>query len=88
MGQGANMAFEDAWTLSQCVAQTANIETALAEYQKRRVERATTLQIRSSAIEKATYGNSQKPAQPQGEKPSQAIEESEFPDWLYGYKPF
>ncbi len=87
MGQGANMAFEDAWTLSQCLKKVPNLEAALKEYQKQRVERATTLQNRSAIMEKSTYGDSQNSTQAETERLSQKMDESEFRDWLYGYKP-
>lgn len=40
LAQGANLALEDAWVLAACLARHSSAETAFAEYQSRRRDRA------------------------------------------------
>ncbi len=87
MGQGASIAFEDACILGQCLAEIPQIEIALADFQKRRLERTTILQTRSAMTEKPIYKDSQYSAKFEEKVKSQTMEEAEFRDWLYGYQP-
>ncbi|MBV8636287.1 MAG: FAD-dependent monooxygenase, partial [Burkholderiaceae bacterium] len=36
LGQGANLALVDAWTLAQCLAQQSDLPAALAQYSRKR----------------------------------------------------
>jgi salicylate hydroxylase len=49
LGQGAAMAFEDAWVLAGVLGQHERVADALADYQQRRVERARWVLLESRA---------------------------------------
>ena len=86
LGQGANMAFEDAYELSQCLAHAPSIETALASYEKSRIERTQVIQARSALQGNRAY-------EADSESYLSAIAErakmgnDEFEQWLYRYEP-
>ncbi len=86
LGQGANMAFEDACELAACLSTASDIETALKNYEKRRIPRTTTIYDRSATAGYRSY-------QPDSETTmremmtSPQMSENEFETWLYGYQP-
>ncbi len=55
LGQGANSAIEDAYVLARCLDDDADVESALARYEKARRERATELVIQSSQQSKRIH---------------------------------
>lgn len=84
LGQGANMAFEDAYELAECLANAPNIETALHAYETSRIPRTTVIYDRSATEGRGSY-------QPESEtvfnkmmQPSQ-ISQDTFEAWLYSY---
>jgi salicylate hydroxylase len=48
LGQGANMAFEDAWELGVYIKRSPNIEEALVGYENSRIKRTQIIQARSA----------------------------------------
>lgn len=58
MAQGAAMAIEDAWALAAKVAQSADVQTGLANYQSLRFDRATAVQTKSRANAKTFHQSS------------------------------
>ncbi len=84
LGQGANMAFEDAYELAECLANAPNIETALHAYETSRIPRTTAIYDRSATQGRDSY-------QPESEtlfnkmmQPSQMSQDT-FEAWLYSY---
>jgi salicylate hydroxylase len=85
LGQGANMAFEDAYELATCLAAGSNIEAALMAYEKIRIARTGIIYDRSAAQDYRSY-------QPDRETTlgeminSSHMSEHEFQTWLYRYQ--
>lgn len=85
LGQGANTAFEDAWELSQCLAQGSTITDAFHAYEQSRIPRTQVIYARSAyqghraykPDSEATFRNIMQP------QASQA----EFEEWLFRYQP-
>lgn len=86
LGQGANMAFEDAWELTQCLIQCPTIGDALTCYENHRIQRTQIVQAYSAAQGSRSY-------KPDGATFLQDIIDqskvgpSEFDHWLYSYQP-
>ncbi|WP_287287643.1 NAD(P)/FAD-dependent oxidoreductase [Okeania sp. SIO2B9] len=80
-GQGANTTFEDAYELAECLGNFPDLQTALANYDNRRIQRTAIIQTRSAEGEKGYYKNTQQ-TNPQ---PPQGFEE--FRHWVYDYDP-
>lgn len=85
-GQGANTAFEDAYRLAQCLAQSSSLEAAFECYERDRIERTQVIQARSAlqgmrsvAADSETYLR--------GVVDLSKVSEDEFERWLYGYHP-
>ncbi|NET80342.1 FAD-binding monooxygenase [Okeania hirsuta] len=83
VGQGANTTFEDAYELAECLYNFSELETALANYDNRRIRRTAIIQTRSAEGEKRYYQSNQQTNQ----KSQQMFEEEEFQNWLYDYEP-
>lgn len=86
LGQGANMAFEDAYELAGCLAANSNIETALKAYENSRIPRTAVIYDRSATVGYRSY-------QPDSEATliemmnSYQMNQNEFQAWLYHYQP-
>jgi len=80
-GQGANTTFEDAYELAECLCNFPDLQTALANYDKRRIQRTVVIQNYSEKMEKISYQNIQE----QNQQSQQNFEE--FERWLYDYDP-
>jgi salicylate hydroxylase len=85
LGQGANMAFEDAWELQECLSHAKSIETALASYEKSRIPRTQLIQARS-AFQGDRFYDADSEAFLRGVAEQAQMSKSEFEDWLYTYK--
>jgi salicylate hydroxylase len=84
LGQGANMAFEDAYELAAFLASAPDIDTALKAYEESRVPRTEAISLRSAKQGFSSY----KPDSDEALAQTVAgISEDEFQIWLYGYKP-
>lgn len=55
LGQGANMAFEDAYKLAVCISATSNIGTALKAYQNSHIPRTTVIYEHSATVGYRSY---------------------------------
>ncbi|WP_353735260.1 FAD-dependent monooxygenase [Okeania sp. SIO2C2] len=80
-GQGANTTFEDAYELAECLYNYPDLQTALANYDNRRIQRTAIIQTRSAEGEKRYY----QPTQQTNQHSPQAFEE--FQNWVYDYDP-
>ena len=83
VGQGTNTTFEDAYELAECLYNFPDLQTALTNYDKRRIQRTEVIQTRSAEGEKRYY----QPNQQTNKQSQQVFEEEEFQDWLYDYEP-
>ena len=81
IGQGANTTFEDAYELSECLHNFPDLQTALANYDNRRIQRTATIQTRTGKGEKGL----DKPIQRTNQQSEQ--EREEFRHWMYDYDP-
>lgn len=86
LGQGANMAFEDAYELAECLAAAPGIETALEAYQRRRIPRTNEIYARSADQGARSYKPDSETTFREMMQPSQ-MDQNEFQDWLYRYQP-
>ncbi|GAA6619006.1 hypothetical protein NUACC26_048180 [Scytonema sp. NUACC26] len=87
LGQGANMAFEDAYQLAECLkASPDNIETALHAYENSRIPRTKVIYERSAFEGNRSYQPDSEVTLREMVKPSQ-MKQDEFEAWLYDYKP-
>ncbi|MBD3886898.1 FAD-dependent monooxygenase [Phormidium tenue FACHB-886] len=90
LGQGANMAFEDACELAHCLAQASTIEAAFHAYETRRLPRTEVIYARSASDGNRAY---QVDDETTSETTSREVLEisqlsqEAFDNWLYGYKP-
>ncbi|MGD1809733.1 FAD-dependent oxidoreductase [Dapis sp. BLCC M126] len=80
-GQGANTTFEDAYELGECLYNFPDLQTALTNYDNRRIQRTAIIQTHSAAREKLYY-------QPFQQTNQQLQQEREnFENWMYDYVP-
>jgi salicylate hydroxylase len=86
LGQGANMAFEDAYELADCLAVAPNTEMALNAYENSRIPRTTVIYNRSAAQGRSAYQPDSETIIGKMVKPSQ-MDRDEFEAWLYSYNP-
>ncbi len=85
LGQGANMAFEDAYELATCLATASNIEAALKAYENSRIPRTAVIYERSATVGYRSYqSDSEKTL---SEMINSQISQDEFQAWLYHYQP-
>jgi salicylate hydroxylase len=85
LGQGANMAFEDACVLG-CLGNTPSIEAALAIYESIRLPRTQVIHARSAFVGNRSYeADSEKYFQ--GVLDEAKFGNDEFEEWLYNYDP-
>lgn len=86
LGQGANMAFEDAYELATCLSTESNIEAALKAYENSRIPRTALIYEHSADQGYRSY-------QPDSEATlveimnSYQMNQNEFQAWLYRYQP-
>ncbi|OZH52261.1 FAD-binding monooxygenase [Hydrocoleum sp. CS-953] len=80
-GQGANTTFEDAYELAECLRNCPDLQTALANYDNRRIQRTAIIQSRSAEGEKRYY----QPTQQTNQQSQQNFDE--FRHWVYDYDP-
>ncbi len=86
LGQGANMAFEDAYELAECLSSVPNIEMALNAYENNRIPRTEVIYNRSASQGHSSYQQDSETALREMMKPSQ-MNQDDFQTWLYSYKP-
>ena len=86
LGQGGNMAFEDAYELAECLAHAPSLETALCAYERRRIPRTEEIYIHSAIRGARAYKPDNETTIPQMIKPPR-MGEKEFHAWLYSYHP-
>lgn len=84
LGQGANMAFEDAYELAACLAAASNIETALKAYEKSRIPRTAVIYDRSATQGYRSYQPDSETTL--GEMMNSQMSQNEFQAW-YRYQP-
>ncbi|MDJ0514832.1 MAG: FAD-dependent oxidoreductase [Trichodesmium sp. MO_231.B1] len=80
-GQGANTTFEDAYELAECLYNFPDLQTALTNYDKRRIQRTVVIQNYSEKMEKLAYQSIQE----QNKHSEQNF--AEFERWLFDYEP-
>lgn len=85
LGQGANTAFEDAWELSQCLAQASTITDAFHAYEQSRIPRTQVIYARSAYQGHRAYKPDSE-AVLRNLMQSQASQ-AEFEEWLFRYQP-
>ncbi|MDJ0680988.1 MAG: FAD-dependent monooxygenase [Xenococcaceae cyanobacterium MO_167.B52] len=85
MGQGANMTFEDAYALANCLSKSSSIEKAFTNYEKNRLERTKIIQTYSAKREMRYYETDEQKAG--RETPPESPTIDEIRQWLYSYKP-
>jgi salicylate hydroxylase len=84
LGQGANITFEDAYEIAECLSSSPDIETALRSYEASRIPRTDAIYARSASQGVSSY----KPDSHATLAETVArISEDEFQVWLYGYRP-
>lgn len=86
MGQGANMAFEDACELASSLAESSSIADALHAYETRRIPRTETVYARSAYQGDRAYQADSDTILREALEISQLDQEG-FDKWLYGYQP-
>ncbi|MBD2195463.1 FAD-dependent monooxygenase [Calothrix anomala FACHB-343] len=86
LGQGANSTFEDAYELAYSLSQASSWQTALANYEQRRIPRTQSIQTRSAIGEMRYYETESEAAARQMQEQS-AISREEFQDSIFSYKP-
>jgi salicylate hydroxylase len=86
MGQGANMAFEDACEFARCLAQSSTIEAAFHAYETRRIPRTEVIYTRSAYQGDRAYQADSEAVLREVLEISQLSQEA-FDHWLYEYKP-
>lgn len=84
LGQGANMAFEDAYELAECLANAPDIETALHAYETSRISRTTAIYDRSADQGHRSYQSENETVFNKMMQPSQMSQDT-FEAWLYTY---
>ena len=84
LGQGANMTFEDAHEIAECLSSSPGIATALHAYEASRIPRTDAIYARSASLGVSSY----KPDSHATLAENVArLSEDEFQVWLYGYSP-
>lgn len=86
LGQGANMAFEDAYELAECLSVAPSIEAALHAYENSRIPRTAVIYDRSATQGHSTYQPDSETTLTEMMKPSQ-MSQDDFEVWLYRYNP-
>ncbi|MBD1870253.1 FAD-dependent monooxygenase [Cyanobacteria bacterium FACHB-471] len=86
LGQGANLAFEDACELAACLSAALNIETALKSYENSRLPRTEVVYNRSSIQGYRSYQRDSETTLNEMMESSQ-MNQNEFETWLYSYHP-
>ncbi|WP_199330426.1 FAD-dependent monooxygenase [Microcoleus sp. FACHB-68] len=86
LGQGANTAFEDAYELAECLSLAPSIEAALDAYERHRIPRTEVIYIRSANQGNRSYKPESETTLQEMMKSSQ-MNQNEFEEWLYSYKP-
>jgi len=86
LGQGANSAFEDAYELAECLSSAPSIEGALEAYDRRRIPRLEAIYTQSAHRGERSYKPDSETVFREMMKPSQ-MNQDEFEEWLYSYKP-
>jgi salicylate hydroxylase len=86
LGQGANMAFEDAYELAECLSVAPNIEAALNAYENSRVPRTGVIYARSATEGDRSYQSDSETTMREMMNSSQ-MSQDEFQAWLYNYNP-
>lgn len=86
LGQGANMAFEDAYELAECLSAAPTIETAFKAYENSRIPRTNEIYAHSADQGFRSYKPDNETTLREMMKPSQ-IGQNEFQEWLYSYNP-
>lgn len=86
LGQGANMTFEDAYKLAECLSVAPNLETALHAYENSRIPRTTVIYDRSATEGRNSYQPDNETTFNKMMKPSQ-MRQDDFEAWLYSYNP-
>jgi len=86
LGQGANMAFEDAYELAECLSVAPNVAAALSAYEKSRIPRTTAIYERSTDQGHRAYQPDSETTLSEMMKISQA-NQNDFEAWLYSYPP-
>lgn len=89
LGQGTNSTFEDVWVLSACLSHHSNVEKALENYEKIRLERTKVVQYRtlfSAAQMVNPFLRPKRFKTSLGVVPEQAkVSVKDFSHWLYKY---
>ncbi|NEP75281.1 MAG: NAD(P)-binding protein [Okeania sp. SIO2G4] len=80
-GQGANTTFEDAYELAECLYNFPDLQTALNNYDNRRIQRTAIIQTRSAEGEKRYY----QPTKQINQQSQQGFDD--FRHWVYDYEP-
>ena len=84
LGQGANITFEDAFELAECLSSSPDFGTAFQRYEASRIPRTEAIYARSALQGVSSY----KPdSHATLGKMVSGISEDEFQRWLYGYRP-
>lgn len=86
LGQGANMAFEDAYELAECLSNAPDIETALHVYETSRIPRTEVIYDRSANLGRNSYQSDSETTFTKMMNPSQ-MNQDNFEAWLYSYNP-
>ncbi len=86
LGQGANMAFEDAYKLAECLDRASNPAAAFAAYEQSRIPRTTTIYDRSADVGRRAARPDSETIFKEMMKPAQ-MERDDFDAWLYSYQP-
>ncbi|MBD1865737.1 FAD-dependent monooxygenase [Cyanobacteria bacterium FACHB-471] len=86
LGQGANMAFEDAYELAEYLFTAPDVETALNAYENSRVPRTEVIYNRSAVRGHDSYRPDSETTFVKMMNPSQ-MSQDDFQAWLYSYPP-
>jgi salicylate hydroxylase len=87
LGQGANMAFEDAYELAECLFVAPNIEAALNAYENSRIPRTAVIYDCSATQGYRAYQPDSETTFTKMMKPSQ-MSQNDFEAWLYSYNQY
>lgn len=78
--------FENAYELAECLACAPNVETALKDYDQRRIPRTEAIYARRANQCDRSYKLESDTTFRKIMQPSQ-MNQDQFQDWLYGYNP-
>ncbi|NEQ24663.1 MAG: NAD(P)-binding protein [Microcoleus sp. SIO2G3] len=87
LGQGANTAFEDAYELSECLANAPSLEAAFEAYEKSRILRTEVIYARSAFQGRRAYDADSETTLSQMMEQIQEVSSDEFDEWLFNYNP-